>query len=336
MFVLDSVVHVQDYRHQMVVHPDGDLLRGMVAGFAQATAAKGPPADLSFVDGPPEHDWANEMLFDRSGTDVAMVQAVPLFGLFKEGVGPFELAEAYYRSNPERLLLCGAVDPLYQGIKGALDEMERQAELGAISFKFYQAQTTRTAWRADDRVIAYPLYEKAQELGIKMVQFHKGLPLGRQRVEDVAPNDIQLAAYDFPDLLFGLHHLGHPYVDETVDIASRFGNVYLILPLLFNQYFIQPREMLHRLGKALFYCGDDRLCYGSDGFVWPHFQAYLDLIAELEMPEDLQDGYGYPALTRTTRENILGLNFARALGIDVARYGGGPEDEPADPQAALR
>jgi uncharacterized protein len=319
MFVFDSVVHVQDYRHSMVVHPDGDLLRDQVAGFAQATAAKGPPAELSFTEGPPAHEWANEMLFERSDTDVAMVQAVPLFGLYREGVGPIDLAEAYVASNPDRLLLCGAVDPLMQGVKGALAEMERQAELGAISFKFYQAQTTRDAWRADDRTLAYPLYEKAQELGIRMVQFHKGLPLGRQRIEAVAPNDIQLAAYDFPDLLFGLHHLGHPYVDETIDIASRFENVYLILPLLFNMYFVQPREMLHRLGKALFYCGDERLCYGSDGFVWPHFQAYIDVIAEVEMPADLQDGYGYPPLTEQTRANLLGLNFARALGLDPAQ-----------------
>jgi uncharacterized protein len=29
-------------------------------------------------------------------------------------------------------------------------------------------------------------------------------------------------------------------IDETIDIASRFSNVHLILPLLFNQYFVQP------------------------------------------------------------------------------------------------
>jgi predicted TIM-barrel fold metal-dependent hydrolase len=106
-------------------------------------------------------------------------------------------------------------------------------------------------------------------------------------------------------------------VDETIDIASRFGNVILILPLLFNQWFVQPREMMHRFGKALFYCGDERLCYGSDGFVWNHFQAYIDLLAHFQMPEDLQDGYGYPALTREIKEQILGLNMARLLDIDV-------------------
>lgn len=321
-FVFDCVVHILDYRHEMTVHPDGDVVRNQMAAFSRVTTRKGPPDNPGFVEGPPSHDWCNEMLFDKSDTNVAMVQGVPLFGLYKEGVGPFELAYDYYQSNTERLLLCGAVDPLFQGIKGALEEMQRQYDLGARSFKFYQAQSPSAAWRADDRTLAYPLYEKAQELGVKMVQFHKGLPLGRQKVEDLAPNDIQSAAYDFPDVNFGLHHLGHPYVDETIDIASRFDNVYLILPLLFNQFFVQPWEMLHRLGKAMFYCGYDRLCYGSDGFVWPHFQAYIDLISDLKMPDELRDRYGYPEITEEAKSGILGLNFARGAAIDITKYTG--------------
>ena len=318
MVVFDAVVHILDYRHEMVVHPDGDVVREMVRGFTGVTSRKGPPANEGFAAGPPDHDWANEMLFGKSDTDIAMVQTVPLFGLYKEGVGPADLAYSYQQSNPDRLRFCGGVDPLFQGLKGALEAMEYQVkELGAESIKFYQAQAPGLAWRADDRALAYPLWEKAQELGVKMVQFHKGLPLGHQRVEDLAPNDIQLPAYDFPELNWGLHHLGHPYVDETLDIASRFENVYLILPLLFNQYFVQPMEMLHRLGKALFYCGDDRLCYGSDGFVWPHFQAYIDLVADMQIPVELQDGYGYPEITDVTRRKLLGTNYARGLGLDL-------------------
>lgn len=319
MVVFDAVVHILDYRHEMTVHPDGDAMRHQMHGFAKVTSRKGPPLLDDFVNGPPENDWANEMLFERSDTDIAMVQVVPIFGLYKEGVGPADLAYRYQQSNPGRLRFCGGVDPLFQGVKGACEAMEYQVkEMGADSIKFYQSQSPTQAWRADDRAVAYPLWEKAQELGVKMVQFHKGLPLAHARVEDLAPNDIQLAALDFPDLNWGLHHLGHPYVDETIDIASRFENVYLILPLLFNQYFVQPMEMLHRLGKAMFYCGDDRLCYGSDGFVWPYFQAYIDLIAELEMPAELQDGYGYPAITDETRRKLLGENYARGLGLDLA------------------
>lgn len=196
--------------------------------------------------------------------------------------------------------------------------MECQVEeWGAKSMKFYQAQSMRHWWSADDQDLAYSLFEKAQQLGLKMVQFHKGLPLGRQRVETLRPSDLQAAAYDFPELTFGVHHFGEPYVDEMLNIAARFPNIVLVMPLWFNQYFVQPTPMLHRLGKALLYVGEDRICYGSEAFLWPKVQLYIDLLAELEMPLELQEQYGYLEITQETRRKLFGENFARALSIDL-------------------
>ena len=42
-------------------------------------------------------------------------------------------------------------------------------------------------------------------------------------------------------------------------------------------------------------------------------RAFMDL----EIPEDLCDGYGYPQITRQDRENILGRTFATLMGVDV-------------------
>ncbi|GAW47879.1 Amidohydrolase family protein [Nocardioides sp. PD653] len=316
--VFDSVVHVHDFRNEVMIHDDARFLREATHADLDGTAKRGQRVSHEAAERPAEIEWANRVLFEESDTDFAMVQTVPLFSLFKDGMAPARLAYELVQSAPDRYLFCGGVDPLYQGIRGALDEMERQAtEMGAVSFKFYQAQTMRNWWSADDMQLAYPLFEKAQELGIKLVQFHKGLPLGRQRVEHLRPNDIQQAAYDFPDLTFGIHHLGDPYVDETISIAARFENVVLVLPLLFNQYFVQPTPMLHRLGQALLHVGEDRLCYGTDAFLWPGVQMYIDLIANLDMPESLQDEYGYPPITADTRRKILGENMIRTLGVDL-------------------
>jgi hypothetical protein len=208
-----------------------------------------------------------------------------------------------------------------QGVRGAQREMERQVEeLGAKSFKFYQAQSRHLKWRADDRALVYPLYEKAQELGINYIQFHKGGAIGDQHVEDLRSLDMQGAAQDFPDLTFGLHHLGFPYLDETFAVASLNPNIVMVLPLWFNQYLIQPRPMIEVLGKALFEIGPDRLLYGSEAFLWPRVQNFIDALSDLEMPEDLQEGWGYPALTRDIKQQIFGLNAARILGIDVEEH----------------
>jgi uncharacterized protein len=40
-------------------------------------------------------------------------------------------------------------------------------------------------------------------------------------------------------------------------------------------------------------------------------------LAKLQMPEQLQDEYGYPAITDETRRKILGANMARVLGVDL-------------------
>lgn len=322
MFVFDCVVHTQDFTdRQIAPGTDG---RNVVAhrvnqsGFNKLMASKGGPADNPNFFNPVDPQWANEQLFQRSDTDIAMVQTVPLFGPWKDSLGPAQLCWELTQSNPSRLLFTGGVDPSWQGLDFALDEMERQVkEMGAISFKFYTYQDRDHYWRADDPKIAYPLYEKALELGIKMVQFHKGYPLGMHPVEMFKPNDIQMAAYDFPDLNFGIHHMGDPYVDEMISIAARFPNIYLMLPLWFNQFFLQPYPMLHRIGQALLQVGSERMAYGSEGFIWPDVQAYIDLWANLEMPEELQDKYGYPELTAEIKENIFGLSFARGLGYDL-------------------
>lgn len=319
MLVFDAVVHPHDFRDSALINDDARHLRDAVRGAMDWTVQRGGhTVSQEAVDRPPTHEWSNRVLFEELDTDFAMVQTVPLMRLFKEGMSPARLSYELAKSKPDRYFFCGGVDPLHKGVSAALDEMDRQfEEWGAVSFKFYQAQDMRHAWRADDEKIAYPLWERALKLGVKSVQFHKGLPLGWQRVEDLAPNDLQQAAYDFPKLNFGAHHMGDPYIAEMIDIASRFSNIFIVLPVWFNAYFVQPWEMLHRLGKSLLLVGPDRLCYGTDAFLWPGVQAYIDLLANLKMPAELQDRYGYPEITDEVRKKIFGESFADMVGVDI-------------------
>ena len=83
-------------------------------------------------------------------------------------------------------MFCGGVDPLYRGMVDALDQLEYQVkELGASSIKFYNGHVTGS-WRCDDEKVAYPLYEKCRQLGIKVLQSHKGIPFGNQKLEDLS------------------------------------------------------------------------------------------------------------------------------------------------------
>ena len=251
MFVFDAVIHRQDTRpvntRTEIADQIGAGVQANVTGWS-STDMPGNPAILGRLNDISE---AVE-LFTTSDTDMAMVQTVPLLEYWYDGLSPADKQAEFAAALPERVIFCGGVDPLQQGIRGARDEMERQVnELGAKSFKLYQAQSRDLKWAADDRAIAYPIYEKALELGINFVQFHKGLPLGDQNLEDLRSLDIQRAALDFPDMTFGLHHLGDPFFEETIAVAARRANVVLVLPIWFNQYMVQPRRMIKLLGHAL-------------------------------------------------------------------------------------
>lgn len=261
-----------------------------------------------------------EMIFEQSDTDMVMAQAVPIFDWFKDGFAPIEHQYKFAEAYPERVLFCGGVDPIYHGLKGALDEIKRQSqEMGAKSFKFYNAHPGGASWRCDDRELAYPLYEEIQRQGINVIQFHKGVPFGPIFIEDFKPNDLQAVAYDFPDLNIIIHHLAEPYQDECISIGSRFPNVYLALSGTAGNYVVAPKKFERQLGQLLQECGSEKLLWGSEAALYGPPQPYLEALMGMKISEELQDGWGYPQVTDDDWANILGKNFARLMKIDTSK-----------------
>src|SRR5207245_1408759 len=102
---------------------------------------------------------------------------------------------------PDRWLVYAGVDPL-DGRK-ALDDLEEQVEtLDPIGLKLYPGQYTLGGmenWRMDDPEIAYPVFQRAMELGLKVIGIHKAIPMGPDPLEFYRMDDIDRAAIDFPD-----------------------------------------------------------------------------------------------------------------------------------------
>jgi uncharacterized protein len=320
-FVFDNAVHMYnltDDNFDDKEQADGNQRTNALVEYARKFSKEGYPYDdlsgreLNVED-------AHRLLFEESGTDIAMAQTVPSHGGWKRGFSPAENNYALAAAYPHKVFFCGGVDPITHGHHGAIKEGLRQIEeWNAVSFKFYQVHGGGISWQADDRDVAYPMWEAFLEAGVSNVQFHKGLAFNNQHLKDLTPYDLERAAQDFPEMTFIIHHLGDPFIDETINVASRYENIYLAMTGWINQYPIQPRAALHAIGKALFYVGHERLIWGSEAFVWPKIQAYIDAFAEMEMPEDLQDGYGYPEITPEVKKAVFGENYARVLGIDLA------------------
>ena len=320
-FVFDNVVHMFDNTDANVVYPQGEVaVRNITNSHTIYGVSEDAVLDHDFASSKTTVEEALRYLFVESDTDMAMAQTVPLFGYWREGLAPARLQYELKEACPERIVFCGGVDPMYQGVEGAVREMRRQVkEWGAVSMKFYKGHPNGLSWRADDKAIAYPLYEAALDLGLTSVQFHCGLPFGLEYIDDLRPNDIQGPAADFPELVFIIHHLGEPYVDETISMASRFDNVWLSLSsVAINRWALAPYDVYHKLGKVLRSVSADKVLWGSEAFIWPNIQTLIKQFTDLQIPEELQDKHGYPALTVDDRAKIFGLNQARLLGINPA------------------
>jgi hypothetical protein len=316
--VFDNVVHLHDMSdaNLLATAPGAQRSRELALGLGEALRPlHGDPEPYDVAIGA---ERMGRQVFDHSPTDLAMAQVVPIFDWFENWWAPVELNASFRDAYPDRAFFCGGVDPGWKGLTAALEHLEWQVrDLGAVSVKFYNGHQDGRTWRCDDEKVAYPVFEKARELGITVLQFHKGFPFGLTPVEETRPNDLQRAARDFPDLQFLVHHLGIPYLDETVNIAARWPNIHLVLSANLCFTPIQPRLVQTQLGRLLFEVGVDKLMWGSEAGLAGPPAPYLRAFMDLEIPEDLRLGYGYPQITHEDKRKILGENFARLMGVTL-------------------
>jgi uncharacterized protein len=265
------------------------------------------------------HEANYELIFRNSPTDMAVVGSLP-FGpgtpsdLYQDPDHFIKVNHGFAAAYPQRCIFSGGVEPTAKGVEYAKEAIEYQCEeLGARLMKFYPF-----FWRADDEKLAYPLYEKCREVGISTIQFHMCLPGNSSHdVEIQRPIYLQRVARDFPDMNVIMHHPMPLYFDETVNIAARFKNIYLLLSPTIQLSLVRPRLIQKLLGELLESVGSDRLIYGSEGAVSGNPTAFIKALMDFSIAEDLQEGYGFPQITYEDKEKILGLNLAKVLGIDV-------------------
>ena len=80
--------------------------------------------------------------------------------------------------GPDRFIVCAGVDPL-KG-QAAIEELERQVEeLDPVGLKLYPNSWGAdgvSGWHMDVPEVAFPLFDKARQLGLGVVAIHKAVP----------------------------------------------------------------------------------------------------------------------------------------------------------------
>lgn len=334
-----------------------------------------PQRDPDFADVKFDN-FVKEVYFD-SDTTVGIVSTATSDDPAREFLTNAHIARDTARLNAaagsRRLLGHAAFHPGTPGWMDALDEaieVHRPASWKGYTIGDPLTPASQYPWRLDDEALVYPAYEKMVRAGIRNVCIHKGLMPADYATrmpdlwEHAAVTDVGKAAQDWPELNFIIYHAAlRPVVmfdpgfvanfEETgrmewasdlADIPARYGvtNVYADVGTSFGQGAItQPRlaaALMSILVKGL---GEDRVVWGSDGVWWGSPQWQIEAFRRIEVPEDLQERFGLPALGAgdgPLKTKIFGTNSADLYGFSaeertVAHYA---NDRMSQHKAAYR
>jgi len=258
MFVINPVAHAYNLEPDNLVPsrystPVYELLQALCIGWN--------PPDIGLSPEMLATDWPIETLaktlFLETEVDMAAHHTLRLDSYFKDGLCRHEKTREAVDRYPERFLAYVGVEPT-MGLQACLDDFERQIEEipNAVGLKLYPAQVNPLrSWRMDDPDLAYPLFERAQKLGIKTVAIHKAIPNGPVPMNPYRVDDVDGAAIHFPDLSFEIVHSGLAFVEETAHAIARLHNVYAnleITSLLTHhapERFDEPMAQFHCSGS---------------------------------------------------------------------------------------
>ena len=316
-YVFDGVAHPFNFSEKNIYGPAGQMFSQHLFAFNQALT---PEESTPWTAEQWNRDWPVDeiaSIIDESDVDLCVSMPLPLTDMFEDGLSSWEKCAELAERYPEKFVFWGTVNPL-EGRK-ALDLMEVQVkEYGAKAFKFYNTRYDfgeQVGWRMDDPTVAFPMFEKMQELGVNLAGVHKGLPLGPQRIEHLQTWDMDGAAEHFPEINFVIFHVGMPFLDETLYQLIRWPNLYASIAATINLVDRSPMQLAEILGKLLFWAGEDKIVWGSETPVFTP-QWALEKFWDFELPEEIVQGYGVPALTKEAKRKILGENLLRLHGME--------------------
>ena len=281
--------------------------------------------------------FIKEVFFD-SDTSIGLISTPPGPYPQEAVVPPKEMVlfrdEINRVTRSRRMLAHGLVTP--QLGQTDLDFMEMQAQsLKIDAWKAYTGSCPKGfdhGWFVDDEKIAYPMLEKARQLGVKRFCVHKGLPLGP--VADYNhPRDLIKAAKDFPDIDFMVYHSGLlnvtapkpngeiPWTTEFCEMRKQnpgTKNIYMELGSTFAQLVsTNPSACAHLLGQMIAAFGADHVLWGTDSIWYGSPQWQIEAMRRLQIPDELIEKHGYAQLTPGVKEQIFGLNAARVFNVDA-------------------
>jgi predicted TIM-barrel fold metal-dependent hydrolase len=217
---------------------------------------------------------------------------------------------AIVRSDPDTFIGYASVNPAYRGVKAAVRELERAVlDLGLQGLKLYPMYQD---WSPADPVLAFPVLEKAAELGIPVMVHQAGSTRIDARMEYARPALLDAAGRHFRDLRLTIAHCGLPWVDEALFMLTKHPNFYA--ELSYHIASVTTEELFRFLVHAQqSFVPLEKLFFGTDypGFLYDPAALREKLLSVNEYA----DRVGAPPIPGEKLDGILGDNYACMLGL---------------------
>ncbi len=211
-------------------------------------------------------------------------------------------------------------------------------------------------WQHDDENVAYPTFDlisknvRAGKLGPggNIIAVHKGLARGLPPLaHNGYPSDLPKALTDWPNLNFLTYHSciqdsffddqalaeiraseagtrpllnGVPNIDWVTPYAQLTGpfkNSFGEIGTTFASSVVTfPTVTAHILGQLLMFKGPKHIVFGSDSLWYGTPQWQIEALWRFEIPEEIRERWGYPALDEDAKRDILGRTSAKLYGLE--------------------
>lgn len=268
-------------------------------------------------------DWDTQtttnMLFRESNVDFAVFHPQSIT-IFEDGLTAYDKAKEFANRHPNRCAPLASVDVV--GTEDPPAELERQVkDLGAHGVKVYPSywdDEGHTGFEMDDPESAFPVWQRAVDLGLDVIAVHKAVPFGSVPMDTYKVGDVDEAADSFPELNFEIVHGGMAFAEETGWQLGRHPNVYVNLEITAMEAALSPESFVQTIEDLLWVGGKaavDKILWGS-GTPQFHPQLLLEALWNFDFPE-MEWMSGTYTITEADKRKMVGENLANAHGFDI-------------------
>lgn len=213
---------------------------------------------------------------------------------------------ALVRKYPDSFIGFSSVNPAYDGPEEAVDELERAiTELGLSGVKLYPSYQH---WSVEDSEVAFPVFAKAEELGIPVL-----VHLGGSTIIDTTmspPAKLDIVGRTFRDLKVIIGHGGMPWGREALFMLMKHPNFYTELSWWAS---CLTREDLYRYLRSCkpFFVPLAKILFGTD---YPGYSA-VELREKFLTVNEEAERLGTEPISKEDMDGIMGDNFARVVDL---------------------